>query len=63
MPSQYEREEEQLSRDFADGFITAAEFNAQMRELQRWARDEARAAAEQAYQDAMERWWDAMERW
>jgi len=60
MPSQYEREEEQLSRDFADGFITAAEFNAQMRELQRWARDEARAAAEeaaeQAYQDAMERW-------
>lgn len=54
--SQYDREEEQLERDLADGRITQAEFNKQIRELHQAYREDARASAEQAYDNEMERW-------
>ena len=57
--TQYEREEEQLERDLADGLISLAEFNKQVRDMQRDMRDEARScaeeAAERAYRDTMDR--------
>ena len=58
--NQYEREEEQLERDLAEGRISSAEYSRQLREMQRDYRDEARGAAdeaaERAYQDEIGRW-------
>ena len=58
--NQYEREEEQLERDLAEGRITRAEYNKQLIDMQRSYRDEMRGladeAAERAYNDAMDRW-------
>lgn len=58
--NQYEREEEQLERDLHEGRITQAEYNKQLRDMQRDYRDEMRGmaeeAAERAYNDTMERW-------
>jgi hypothetical protein len=49
--NQWEREEEQIEKDYADGLITNKEYREMMSELQRsW-----RAAAEDAAQDAYER--------
>lgn len=58
--NQWEREEEQLERDYANGFLSQKEFNDQLRQLHRDMRDQARAeaeeAADQAYNDSMDRW-------
>jgi hypothetical protein len=58
--TQYEREEEQLERDLADGRISGAEYNKQLREMQQSYREEMRGmaedAAEQAYNDVMGGW-------
>lgn len=53
---QWEREEEQLQKDYAAGFITSAEFNEQMRELARDRRGAAQEAAEEAYERELDRW-------
>lgn len=58
--TQYEREEEQLGRDLNEGRITPAEYNKQLRQMQRDMADEVRGmaeeAAERAYHDVFERW-------
>jgi hypothetical protein len=46
-----EREEESLARDLSEGRITNAEYNSQMRELQR----DARTAYEEDLWDAQQR--------
>lgn len=55
--TQYEREEEQLEQDLAEGRISQAEYNKQSREMQQSYRDEMREqaedAAEYAYNSAM----------
>ena len=48
-----EREEQYLEDEYAAGHISLAEFNAQMRELQRDYRAEAEESAMDAYQDRM----------
>lgn len=54
--NQWEREEEQLERDLADGLISQKEYQQQLRELQRDYRGAAEEAADRAYRDEMERW-------
>ena len=58
--NQYEREEEQLERDLREGLISQAEYNKQLRDMQRDYRDEMRGlaehAAERAYNDTMGEW-------
>ena len=58
--NQYEREEEQLERDLAEGRISSAECSKQLREMQQSDRDEMRGqaedAAERAYNDVMGSW-------
>lgn len=49
--TQWEREEEQLMKDFDRGLISRVEYNKQMRDLERYWREEAQAAAEQAAED------------
>lgn len=53
--NQYEREEEQLERDLNEGRITPAEYNKQLRQMQRDFADDVRGmaedAAERAYND------------
>ncbi len=56
MNSQYDREVEQLERDYADGLITLAEFNEAMRELERDYRSAAEESAQRAYDDEFNRW-------
>lgn len=48
---QMEREEERLSQDYSDGTISREEYNEQMRQLQR----DAREAYEQDMYEAQER--------
>ena len=52
----YEREEQNLEEMLANEEITLAEYNEQMRELQRDMRDAAQEAAHQAYEDELGRW-------
>ena len=58
--NQFDREEEQLEKDLAEGRITAAEYSNELRAMQRSYRDEMRGqaedAAEQAYNDVMGSW-------
>ncbi len=49
--SQFDREEEQIERDLADGLIDSAEYNRSMREL----RAAYRTACDEACMDAFER--------
>ena len=56
MTTQWEREEDQLERDLADGLIDMKEFNAQMRELRRDYRDAAEESARDAYDREMSNW-------
>lgn len=56
MDRQFERAERQLEEELASGEIDLAEFNWEMRELERDYRDAAEDAAEQAYSDEMGRW-------
>jgi Membrane carboxypeptidase/penicillin-binding protein len=51
-----EREEEALSRDFEDGVIDRAEYERQLREIQRAYRAEAEDAAQGAYDREMSGW-------
>ena len=52
----YEREEQALEDALANGEISLAEFNREIRELQRDYRAAAQESAEQAYREEMERW-------
>ena len=56
--TQYEREEEQLERDLIEGRISQAQYNKDLRDMQRDYREEmlglAEEAAERAYNDAMD---------
>lgn len=45
-----EKMEDQLAQELADGLITQAEYNAEIREMQREYLDMAREAAEAEYQ-------------
>ena len=58
--TQYEREEEQLERDLREGKISQAQYNKELRDMQRDYRDEMRGlaedAAERAYNDTMGGW-------
>jgi hypothetical protein len=54
--TQYEREEQQLDDDLSDGRITQAEYNSQMRDLQRDYRDSAHASAADAYEQELGNW-------
>jgi hypothetical protein len=54
--SQYERDEDQIEQDYAEGRITLAERNQAMRELQADWRAGAEEAAERAYRDEFDRW-------
>ena len=53
---QLEREEQFLEKDLAAGNITLAEFNREMRELQREYRESAQDAAWGAYHDELDGW-------
>ena len=58
--TQYEREEEQLERDYREGKISLVEYSKELRDMQRDYRDEMRGlaedAAERAYNDTMGGW-------
>lgn len=54
--TQYEREEKELEDELADGRITQAEYNAQVREMERAYRQEMRESAQDAYDRELERW-------
>ena len=56
MQTWYEREEDNLVEQYNSGMITQAEYNKQMRELQREYAAQAREAAEDAYDNEMQRW-------
>lgn len=56
MSSQFEKEEQYLEDQLANGEIDIKEFNREMQELQRDYRAAAQEAAEQAYHDEIERW-------
>lgn len=45
----WDREEEALERDLAEGLITQREFNAGIRDMRREMEDNAREAAQDAY--------------
>ena len=57
--NQWEREYQQMEKDYASGRLTKDEFNKQVRELERAQSDQARAdaqdAADAAYEVAMAR--------
>lgn len=53
---QIEREEEDIERRYAEGLLTAKEYQEKMRDLYRDYRAQAEEAAEQAYRDELERW-------
>lgn len=54
--SQFEREEQSIEDDLANGIISQQEYNNQMRELQRDYRAEAEDSAQQAYDNEMQNW-------
>ena len=53
---QFEREEEAIGEAYANGEITAKEYNKQMLELQRDYRAAAEEASGEAYRREMDRW-------
>jgi predicted metal-dependent hydrolase len=56
MSNVFEREEEYLEDQLADGEITTKEFNREMLELRRSYQAEAEEAAQNAYDDVMGDW-------
>jgi len=58
--SQFDREREQLERDYQRGVLNTSEFNRAMRDLDVSERDATREAADhnadEAYRETMERW-------
>jgi len=53
---QMEKEEDSLEADLANGFISMAQFNNEMKELQRVYREAAEESAQEAYFREMEKW-------
>lgn len=56
MSTWYERAEDQIDREYADGLIDSKEYQQQMRDLRLEMEGEAEEAAHEAYDDAMGRW-------
>lgn len=54
--TQYEREEDQIERDYEMGFIGIKERNERIRDLERSYREDAECAAHEAYEREMENW-------
>ena len=54
--NQYEREEEALGRDYAEGRISLKEYNEQMREMQRSYRAEMQEACWDAFDRERDNW-------
>lgn len=52
----YDREEERLEREMADGRLSPDEYQSAARALQREAQEEARAARDEDFLDVMEEW-------
>ena len=52
----FERQEQDLSDQYARGLLTEQEYNTAMRELQREAHYEAREAMDEDIQDVMDDW-------
>lgn len=57
MSTWYERAEEDLERDYAEGRMTLKEFNKAMRDLRMELEDSAAKAAQDAYDREMDRGW------
>lgn len=55
--NQLEREQEYLEEQLNRGEISLAEFNREMREIQREYRAMAQEAAEEAYHNEIDRWY------
>jgi len=53
---QFEHEVDVLERRYAEGEMSNAEFNEEMREMERDYRGWAEEQAQQAYDDELERW-------
>ncbi|WP_161133359.1 hypothetical protein [Schauerella aestuarii] len=56
MKTWYEKAEDQIDQELADGLIDQKEYQRQMRDLRDEMRGEAEEAAERAYNDAMGGW-------
>jgi hypothetical protein len=56
MNRQFEREEEQLEQDLADGLITQKEYNAALRDMRDHLIEEANQAADDAFHQYLGRW-------
>lgn len=52
----YEREEKHLEEMYSSGQITLAQYNKEVREMQRDYQAQAQESAERAYDDEMARW-------
>ena len=52
----WEREQDQLDRDLADGLISLAEYNSQSREIARDYRESAMESAREAYERELGNW-------
>lgn len=57
MSTWYERAEEELERDYAEGRMTLKEFNKAMRDLRMEMEDASAQAAQEAYDREMDRGW------
>lgn len=53
---QWEREEDQVEKDYANGYISLQERNKHLLEIQRDYRDSARQAAHDAYERELDNW-------
>jgi len=56
MRTWYEKAEDEIDREYADGLIDAKEYQRQMRDLRAEMRSEAEKAAQNAYDDVMGGW-------
>ena len=56
MSTQWEREEDQIDRDYENGLIDLVEYKKQIRDLRNDYMDAAREAAQNAYDREIESW-------
>ncbi len=56
MRTWYERAEDEIDQQYADGLIDSKEYQHQMRELRAEMRSETEEAAREAYNNAMGEW-------
>lgn len=56
MRTWYERAEDEIDQELADGLIDSKEYQRQMRDLRLEMESEAEEAAREAYDEAMGRW-------